>query len=160
MKRHAVIRLDTLEMPSIYEQAGSFAMPSGFHGAWESINLPNSSICSDFLCRPNMEVVGVCVGVSNDDIGQIRSLFSGTRPERVRIREFPLIPSRYSGYPNWNWLEVTWRDASSAGLVEAQSNQVLWYAHDDSSQQVLVMVLEDLDYIECEVGGRVAIETE
>ena len=121
------------------------------------ISLPNASLCADFLVLPSREIVGVCVGVSNEDLPLIRSLFEASHSNRVAIREpGQTMPSRYLPYSAWNWLEVTWKNPSDAALAEAQSNQVLWYFGSRQHRHIGAMVLEDLDYIEAEADGLFA----
>jgi hypothetical protein len=121
------------------------------------VNLPNASLCADFLVLPSREIVGVCVAVSADDLPLVRSLFRKANSDRVAFREASgFIPQRYSAFPAWNWLEVTWKEASDANLSEAQSIQVLWLLNNDSQQCVAAMVLENLDYIEAEADGSFA----
>jgi len=159
MKRHAIIPLGSFEFPRLLVQDGQFASTGQIESERvQCVNLPNASLCADFLLLPSREIVGVCVGVGDNDLALIRSLFATAQPERVILRErSACIPTRYSGYPEWNWLEVIWRDASRTDLVEAQSNQVLWLAKDGVPQRITAMVLEDLDYIESEVEGTFAL---
>ncbi len=156
MKRHSILLLGGPGLPAIVQQTGCFEIPKHLASSIMEggISLPNASLCADFLVLPSREIVGVCVAVSNADLPLIRSLFQGVYSGRVAIRESgENMPSRYLPYSAWNWLEVTWKDSSDAALVEAQSNQVLWYLGSSRHRHVGAMVLEDLDYIEGEVDG-------
>jgi len=159
MKRHAIIPLRALDCPKVIVQDAQFTGSSEvLSQRLRCINLPNASLCADFLLLPSQEIVGVCVGVSDSDLADVRSLFATAQPSRVTIREHRNgILTRYSSYPEWNWLEVTWADDSEAVLVEAQSNQVLWLADNDAPQCITAMVLEDLDYIQSEVEGTFSL---
>ncbi len=160
MKRHAVLPLGSFEAPEVFHRAGQFEVPAHLARSLGggSISLPNASLCADFLVLPSREIIGVCVGVSGDDLPIVRSLFGKAHSGRVAIKEpNASMPLRYSAYPTWNWLEVTWKNSSDANLVEAQSNQVLWFVGSDSAGHLIAMVLEDLDYIEAETEGVFAL---
>lgn len=159
MKRHAILLLGAPESPATVQQAGHFEIPRHLASSIGEggVSLPNASLCADFLVLPSREIIGVCVGVSSDDLPLVRSLFETAHPSRVAIREpGETMPSRYSPYPAWNWLEVTWKDPSDAALAEAQSNQVLWFLGGSQHRHIGAMVLEDLDYIEAEADGLFA----
>ena len=159
MKRHAIIPMRALDYPKVIVQDGQLLGTSDdLNQRVRCVNLPNGSLCADFLLLPSQESVGVCVGVSDGDLPEIRSLFAATQPNRVTIRERRNgVPLRYLSYPEWNWLEVTWSDGPEAVLVEAQSNQVLWIVDNEDPQRITAMVLEDMDYIQSEVGGTFAL---
>jgi len=161
MNRHAILLLGASESPVTVQQVGHFKVPKHLASSMgeSGVNLPNASLCADFLVLPSREIIGVCVGVSSDDLPLIRFLFEAAHPSRVAIREPGwTMPSRYSQYPDWNWLEVTWKDPSDAAIAEAQSSQVLWYLGGSQHRHIVAMVLEDLDYIEAEADGLFAFE--
>jgi hypothetical protein len=156
MKRHAIIPLETNEPPFVIEQPWAFFPSANLaKQLGDSITLPNASLCSDFLVSPTGEIIGACVYVSTEDLPDIKILFKNSDRRRVGFREaIAGLPERYQAYPETNWLEVTWKDATDAKLAEAQSSNVLWYM-DKSSCNIHAMVLEGLDHIQSkEVDGH------
>jgi hypothetical protein len=161
MNWHAILKLGSLEPAEVLFKDGTFETPAHLKMILGGgrVTLPNASVCSDFLVLPSGEIVGVCVAVSTDDLPLVRSLFRKANAGRVTIRESTgFMPKRYSDYPGWNWLEVTWKEASDANLVVAQSLQALWLLNNDSPQCLAAMVLEHLDYIEGETEGFFTFE--
>jgi hypothetical protein len=157
MKRHLLLRLNSLAPPELVTQDGQFKIPHSCARELDGnrVSLPNASLCADFLLNSSRHVVGVCVGVAGDDLPLVRALFGRAEKSRVSIRESGVSrPDCYAQYPEWNLLEVIWQEAYQAVLVEAQSNQVLWYTKAGHPNVIAAMVLEDLDFIEDEVEGK------
>lgn len=154
--KNASVCLTSIDPVRVFMESDYIDFPYNLGGVSLGLpfGLPNSSGCADFLVMPSGEIVGVTVGVSSEDLIEVKAMLAGSQSERIRIREAgPLLPSRYAAYPQWNWLEVSWRETASARLVEAQTNHVLWFTQTRDAPRLTVMVLEHLDYIEKEAGG-------
>jgi hypothetical protein len=124
------------------------------------VNLPGASLCADFLVDEKIGLwTGVTVAVHPRDIPYVKSAFELVDDSMTRL----ILPhearvlSRYRDDSGWAWLEVRWITTEDTRMQMAQTNQALWYCLKKSfkrRQQVVVLALENLDYMFEELGPK------
>jgi len=124
-----------------------------------AVNLPNSSISTDFLVGKGNLWTGVTVGVSQKDFRFVKDMFSNCDASLVRLvsPQRSAALSRYKQYHGWGWLEVVWMETEPLRLVEVQTNGVLWYAPPAAPTRVVVMALEDIRSLAAEAPESVQL---
>jgi hypothetical protein len=125
-----------------------------------AMTLPNGSLCADFLVDEKIGLwAGVTVAVHARDTPYVRSAFELVDDSMARL----ILPhearvlSRYRDYSGWAWLEVRWITTEDTRMQLAQTNQALWYCLKKAfkhRQKVVLLALEDLDYMFREIGPK------
>lgn len=121
--------------------------PSG--ESLERVNLPNASLCADFLATSDGVWAGVAIAMTIGDIDAIWKMFEKCSPKRVRMirPEQARAMDRYRCYGEFGWLEVMWLETAHPELIEVQTNEVLWYALRHQSEvdpKIVLLGLENL----------------
>jgi hypothetical protein len=124
-----------------------------------AINLPNSSISTDFLVGKGNLWVGVTVGLAQSDFSFVKDMFGSCNPSLVRMIPPHRSPAldRYKKYSGWGWLEVLWTETEAVELVEIQTNGVLWYVPTAAPTRITVMALEDVASLASEAPGSLQL---
>jgi len=102
---------------------------------------------------------GVTVAVHPTNIPYVRSAFELVDDSMARLilPDEARLLSSYRDDSEWAWLEVRWITTEGTRMQPGQTNQALWDCLKKSfkrRQQVVVLALEDLDYMAKEVGPK------
>jgi len=128
-----------------------------FDETLDGIDLPNVSLCGDFLIAPGDVWAGVAVSVTAADMGIVSQLFKSADRSYVNILgpEETSLLKRYQQYPGYGRIEVIWSPAETLELLVLLTNGVLWYEladRSESDRRVVVLGLEDLHSRLAEAG--------